>query len=132
MKIIFLMFAMTIYFAHSQKITIDVFEVQEYYVSDSVSVEIAIAESKMISDKIPVRYSYVIDFNSKTCKVYTGSALISSTFFKLVSRNATDFHITLEGSPNEIGLYVNGEIAAFYERFRSTDVSLFTSYEINH
>jgi hypothetical protein len=78
------MFAMTIYFAHSQKITIDVFEVQEYYVSDSVSVEIAIAESKMISDKIPVRYSYVIDFNSKTCKVYTGSALISSTFFKLV------------------------------------------------
>ena len=126
------MLALSINFAHSQKITIDVFEVQEYFVSDSVSIEIAIAESKMISDKIPVSYSYVIDFNSKICKVYTGSAFISSTFFKLVSRNATNFHILLEGTPNEIGLYVNGEIGAFYERFRSTDVSLFTSYEINH
>jgi hypothetical protein len=131
-KVAILFLALTIStLSFAQTITIDVFEIQEYYISDSVSVDDAILQSKIISQKIPVRYTYVLDFNLKICKVYTGTALISSSSFIIVSKKGTDFAITLDGWSNEIGIYVNGEIAAFYERFRSTDVSLFTSFDIH-
>ncbi len=146
--ILYTIITLSSFISNAQVVTISVFQTQDLTSLDSsLSVREVINNPDFFSspEMIMIKNSdyseikgdglkYIIDFNTKVCTVISNGFEPKSCDIKVVKKTSdSNFEINfiIPDDPSEYGLVVNNEIAAYFNRFRTINVTNFTTFFIN-